>query len=433
MRKPAEAREGDTFRFSWDELEVVVSNVREASGDPTGIVDVAVNNGTRRALLAPTRLNLVAARSRAEIANALHRRGAFGGWEQQDWLDCFEVVCGRTYRLWKKGVPTIRLAEHTVSRVSRDIITRFAPAGETTILYGDGGSMKSTVALGLAIAVCEGRAMTERLAPTLRGPVIYLDWETTEDEMSERAQSLAAHFGLEGIPTDLHYRSMAQALADDIERVRADVDRLGAVMVVVDSLGWACGSEPEKASSAIATMNALKSLGSRTARVCVAHITHEGARQRTGGVEIFGSRFWRHGARATWETRTEEAGSGDANSATVGLFQRKVNRGMFRPPLALRFRFHPLGEALEELPFAVEDVRVADTSSDLTGRLPLTDRILGALEGGRLTVKQIADEAEATQAQVRARLSDLKKRGTVERDGSLWGRVRWQGDAWWEE
>jgi hypothetical protein len=281
--------------------------------------------------------------------------------------------------------------------------------------------MKSATALLAAMAVATGLPILHsgtELVPTQMGPVLYGDWETTDDEQYERALALAPHFGLERVPDDLHYLSMTGSIADNIARVKAEVDRLGAVLFVVDSLGWACGTEPETAAAAIGTMNALRSLGPNVTRLCVAHVSHAGAQKRTGSAEIFGSRFWRQGARRTIEARAEEAEAG-SNQAAVGLFQRKRNRGEFDKPIGLRFQFHPKGHALEELPHTVSRFDVRD-SADLSQRLSLRERIIEALTMERMTAKQLAEHTDDPYNAVRARLAEMQKSGKVVRQGKVW-------------
>ena len=131
-----ERREGDEYVYDTDrgDVRVVFGNVRESSGDLTAVVRAYYLNGRGpEPLMAPSRLNLVAPRSRAEVAKAIAARGEPMDLDAPAWGQIIEYCCGRTYVAWQRGAPTIRLAAHTVTRVSKDAITDFIPAGETAI------------------------------------------------------------------------------------------------------------------------------------------------------------------------------------------------------------------------------------------------------------------------------------------------------------
>src|SRR5260221_4993295 len=78
----------------------------------------------------------------------------------------------------------------------RWLATSRIPAGDVTILSGDGGGGKPTVALQLAVSV--ERGLGDWLGTTCEsGPVIFVSAEEPEHEMRRRLQRVARKRGLD--------------------------------------------------------------------------------------------------------------------------------------------------------------------------------------------------------------------------------------------
>lgn len=65
------------------------------------------------------------------------------------------------------------------------------PLNMPVILYGEGGSGKSTFAAAIAVSVQSGIVVVEGFIPR-RANVLYLDWEGDQDQINDRVRGVAA-------------------------------------------------------------------------------------------------------------------------------------------------------------------------------------------------------------------------------------------------
>ena len=108
--------------------------------------------------------------------------------------------------------------------------------------------------------------------------------------------------------------------APSIRRLIAEHD-IG--LVIVDSLGFARGGEPESADLTLRTFAAFRSFGVPT--LFVDHI----AKHATDKTHSFGSVFTRNSARLMWRMDAEDGTTAD--SKRLGLINTKWNRRFQRP------------------------------------------------------------------------------------------------------
>ena len=152
--------------------------------------------------------------------------------------------------------------------------------------------------------------------------------------------------------------------------IRAEVARIKPVLVTADSLGPACGAEPESADAAIRTLNALRSI--TPAKLVIAHVSKVMADQR-GAARPFGSVFVQNLPRNVWELRKGEDEETE-NILTVGLYHRKSNLGRLSSPFGLQFEFAE----------KTIQIRAAEVAQDarLRERAGLTYSIRASLRSG---------------------------------------------------
>jgi hypothetical protein len=191
------------------------------------------------------------------------------------------------------------------------------PMQHSTILFADGGSLKSLSALyGLGQLVRQGLTCT------------LFDWELDACDHRRRLERL---FG--DIPRDLLYMRCERPLVYEAERLRRYIRQNGILYAVLDSIGFGTDGPPEAAEHALGYNRALRSLGIGT--LLTAHVTKSGeqADQRP-----FGSAFWHNSARSTWFGKLG-ARSPDGRILTVGLFHRKTNVERLHPAVGLEVEF----------------------------------------------------------------------------------------------
>jgi hypothetical protein len=388
--EPVSERLGHGHRISWPAHDVVltVTGFREHSEGIAGEVlvtcaGVEVPGGWGK-------VNLASPRSRDELGKRLTHAAP-----KIPWPVIVERTCRLSVEAARAGNPTVVVVPR-MRTGPRYLVDPLAPAGETTVLAGDGGAGKSYLAVALALAVCADARLPGSMRAELHGPVLFLDWESTEEEFAERALYLATGLGCR--VRDLHYKAMVAPLTAELAAVQADVHRLGAVAVVVDSLAPASGPEPEGADAAVRTMTALRSLAPAS-RVVVAHVSKASA-DGGGPARPFGSVFIQNLARSVWEGRRSDEESGD--DLLLGLYHRKVNAGRKHRPLTLRLSF-----GADAVTLSAADMTEAP---DLLDRTSLVHRLRTALARDPQSVEALAESLGVPLDTVRRTLNRYRSK-----------------------
>lgn len=406
---PDETREGDDVTFRWAEhaVEICVSACHEGSEGLHAEITVQAHG----AELHWSRLNLTSTPAREGLRKKLDEAAP-----AVPWRELLERVCRRAATLAREGEPVVELRLVVAAREPY-LVEPFAPRGETSLLFGDGGAGKSLLLTVLALAVATGKTLPGGIRPTLMGPVLLVDYETCREEKEEIVAHLAAGLGIHAgdLGGRIHYHAMSRALADEGRRLRADVMRLGVVLLGVDSAGPAAGSEPESADSAIRLMNTLRSVGAVT-RMMVAHLTKVAADQR-GPARPIGSVYYQNIARSVWELRRSAEDTDD--DLVIGLYHRKVNRGRLHAPLSLRFHFEP-----DRITMHSADLAEAP---DLLARTSLPHRIRAILASGAQPTQAVVEGLDAAEATVTRTLRRLAVKNQIIRIGPTpaGGQVLW--------
>jgi hypothetical protein len=400
-------RAGDEIAFTWPAQALTLSftGLRESS---EGVhAELSVVSGVLGEIHW-SRINLSSSPAREQLVRKLAQ--ALPG---APWRAILERACRDAAREIRAGEPVVTLLPRRAPDETRYLVPKLLLAGETNLLYADGGHGKSLLALAIGAAVATQSALPGGLKPSVRVPVMLLDWESYRAEHEDR---LARYY--EGLdvaePPQILYRPMARALADEIARIRAEVARHRVGLVIVDSFAPACGAEPEGSDAAIRLMNALRSLAPAT-RLLLAHVSKASAEARTGLTRAFGSVFVMNLARNAWELRRADEDGG--SDLVLAAFHRKANAGPLLPPLGFRFQFQGALTTLH-----AHDIGQAP---ELAARASLAFRIRTALAAGSRTVADLAETIEASEDSVSRTLRRLTSKGVViqlgDRKPFAWG------------
>jgi hypothetical protein len=320
----------DTFEyyFEGDGVRLIFTNVRESSGDLLAELDVQGQGPAGWGhLLGPVRVNLVSTQARTTLERHLRDRMS----SPVPWALRLEETFTRTVRTWRTGQPVVDLADVLPRGGSPYLVTRLLPRGETTVIFGDGGTLKSALALATALAVCTGTPLARGLVPTATSNVLLVDYETSDEEQHDRLSSMARGWGLDSIPRGIYYLGQARSVVDDISRFRREVARNDIGFLITDSLLPAAGDDAKDDRVAVATMNALRSLGPEVTRLAITHITKAAAADRAGRATPYGNVMWQNLARSAWEVRLAES-QREENAAYVGLYHPQGQPRPLVPP-----------------------------------------------------------------------------------------------------
>jgi hypothetical protein len=341
---------------------------RERWGDLTGELTVTCKLPGARTVnsdgvISVAKFGVSDLRTREERAKYLRERAQTN---DIDWLGLLEDFCHRVLASERSGQPAVHLRD--LDRPSPD--EEFDVDGfrllrrHPVILFGDGGSAKSYLALWAAGHL------------SLRGfHVLYADWEFAGEEHRERLERL---FG-QPMP-DVRYARCERPLVAECERLRRIVADEQIDYAILDSIAFACDGPPEAAEVAAAYYRAVRLLG--VGSLHIAHIT----KSEGGDQKPFGSTFWHNGARTTWYAQ-RSAESQDGRIVSVGLFNRKSNIGPQRPAIAFELAFEPDRTLVRRVEAASVD--------DFAAKIPIAQRMAHLLRGGARTIAEIAAELEA--------------------------------------
>ncbi len=292
------------------------------------------------------------------------------------WGDMLEEVRQRVLAEERKGAPSIDL--RTVSAQSSteaeyEICGLSLPADHATILFGDGGTGKSLLAL---------RILSELAASGRR--VGLFDWELSDTTHRRRLEAIN---GPE-MP-DIRYARFDRPLVHELDRAQRIVreDRLD--FVVLDSIGYGTAGAPESAEAALDYFRAWRQL--RVGGLLLAHVT----KAENGDQRPFGSTFWHNSARSTWNLKLAST-SPDGQTLHLAAFHRKSNLGRLRPPVGLRLEF-------QEDRVHVVNVDAASID-EVAASLPMHVRLRGVLKTGARTIGELAEELDAKQETVKKAL-----------------------------
>jgi hypothetical protein len=281
-----------------------------------------------------------------------------------DWAEIIEEMCRWTVNTHRSGPPSIDL--RTATPPPPDDVRTIHGLGfslrQPTMLYGDGGSLKSYLALWIA-----GTLSRQGLRPLLA------DWEMEAGDHLARLRGL---FG-DNMPYVEYLRCELpmSAMVDHLSRTIADkrIDYL-----IADSVGFACDGPPEQADVALRYGSAVRQL-----RIGSMHLAHVVKNREEADYGPFGSRFWFNLARRVYQVKREDV-AGPAQR--VSVITRKNNSGDPKaPPLAFAVDFSRGGV----------EIRPCEPAAHVPARasVPYRMRILNLLEeSGPMTYASIARE-----------------------------------------
>jgi hypothetical protein len=401
MIEPWHTRDSGAHRYEWADPERLILEFdlirTERSGEVTAELLVTSTAPAIGGTIHHARVNLVSTRSRAELAKHLGTRVPA---LSLDWSQVIEYACRETVLAYRAGAPAILLRDAPEPEAGAFLIPPFVLARMPTLMFGDGGSAKSLIALAAGLTVHTGRPLLGLDAvDQLR--VGFLDWEMDAVEHRVRARSLL------GEESDLVYVPCARPLAEDVDRLRRIVRQHAIGYLIVDSVALACDGPPEAAEVAGRFFGALRELG--LGSLLVAHVNRSGDTDRP-----FGSAFWHNGARLTWYVKRESViGS---NRLTVGLFNKKSNVG----PLAAPMGF--------DVTFAPDDIGITRTDvadiPDIAQHVPVRFRLEAEMRLGAKTITELATGLGTPVDTVKKTLERHEGRAFVRMPGTD-GVYRW--------
>jgi hypothetical protein len=411
------SRQGLGYVMSLPDIagEISVASVHRERGDLRGEIAISCGlPGTRShdGQLHAGRMNLSSVTNRQATAKYVAERAGDLG---VDWRDLLEDFCARVLRAERERRPVVRVGDRPQRIAPRFQVEPIIPFHRVTTLFGAPGSGKSTLAVALGVSVQTGIVVVPGWRPTPTN-VLYLDWETDEDDIDEKVKAIAAGAGIEDTVTFAYLACHGRSLADQLEYVVGAVQENAAGFVIVDSTIHAAGtSSSEGADAAETTLRLYTSFALLQATVVVIdHITKASAQDPSRPATPYGSVFKEAMARQAFEVRRAD-GAGDRSS--IALYNTKAS---------LDRRSAPIGLSVEQTTSRIV-YRREDVTGDLLKPLSIASQVEAVLRSGALHYNEIAEIVELDDHKVRAVLSRHKGTRFVQLGEGKWGLVRHAG------
>ncbi len=390
-RAPELADLGNGFSVHWPDSNIrfLVEYLTRQSQGIVAEFTVLVGDKT---LCEAQRINLNAGMAR--VAKKVHEYD--GRLRLPDWTRLIEATAVLVLRRFREGEPPHRLNADTPVETLSYQLNPLVFSRKVTILYGDGGLGKSSLALLMGMLVSTGETVAGLSA--VRGRVLYVDYEDSLSVHARRRAAIATcHPALKS--AELVYQTHHEPIWNILPTLLRLVQLERIDFIILDSLAAAtCGDA--SAEAATKAFRALRMLNRGS--LVLAHIPKMSEQQQEAG--IYGSVFYKNFARSTWELKKEQEVGAD--ESVLGLFNRKSNLSRLHPPIGLRVRQNGTNTAM-----AYEACDLNQTL-ELERGLPIASRIRNFLEkdGGVYTAKEISDSLSAPLSTVKSTLSRENQR-----------------------
>lgn len=308
-----------------------LTHLKRSRGDLTGELSVETNIKnvkTHKGVLHVARFNVLSSSSRSSLARMLEKRTPD---QDMDWFDGLEWLCQNVILSETRGEPIDEVGLRPSTPPGQQwMVEPLVLKGRPSMIFGPGGVGKSLLGLTCALSVACGREIIPGIAPAVKGPVLYLDWETTADVINDRIVSIANGHGFK--PTGMLYRRCVRPLADDAEELSSIVAEKKVVMVVVDSAAYAMGAQGEYGDaneSVLRLHEALRLIGATS--LIIDHVNKTDQRAKPGTATPYGSAYKTNAVRISWEVRKAPS----ANGLAINLYHAKSNDTRQLEPIGL--------------------------------------------------------------------------------------------------
>jgi DNA polymerase-1 len=272
--------------------------------------------------------------------------------------------------------------------------------------------------LHFAISVASPEITEWAGMPITTTPVIYGDFELTEDEHLRRAQEISAGLGLDDVPPDFHYLQLGGHPSREALAVSAtECARLEAGLFIADSVGYALAGDSEVSRDVLKffsrEIEGIKATGATV--LLVDHQAKVIKGEKYSDKQAFGSVYKTNSVRSAFQLRGEWGDN--KSSVEITFSHRKANLGRRLDPFTLEIQFADENVTVRRKGEPNPDPDVQPTARDLI--------VAGLKEIGRGTCEDIAETAEQLEVKtVRNSIKDLVERGLAEDTGEKRGREK---------
>src|SRR5215208_5797076 len=279
------------------------------------------------------------------------------------------------------------------------------------IVFGAGGVAKSFGVLSAGVAIASASGIEDWLGLRVleHGHVLYLDFELDTSEQHRRVRDVCAGLGVP-IPKRLAYLSgLGVPTPKAFKKAQDFVGHYSAKAIIIDSLGLALEGDMERGRDVLAFYRTYIDPLRRAGTVPFI-VDHEGklqAGEKHKNKSPIGSAYKAWAARNVLQFELDEY---DKENSALDIRVRQT-RTNFSPvdPFGVRFTF-------EDKKVSITPRELLDTELIEEERMPMKDRIIGALRVGPATNVELQTLTGAGDGTIRNKLSELIQAGVVVAD-----------------
>lgn len=373
MSEPRLENQGNRYVFTWAEEQIVIQLSKfyeNKDGSRLCTLLVTTSNPSFNPHITQTRFNLSSSMVRAKLKNELST-----AYPDPNWGEMLETVSLHALRLLESGEPVQELwTSDEDFQPTEFLVNPIVLKDHPTIIFGEKGVGKSTIALTLAACLClpwHDNPLGLEIENKTHN-VLLLDWEQSKSVVGWSLKELQRGMSLPVF--HILYRRCYQTLAKDLDQIQNHINETGADVLIIDSMALACGGELKEAAAALGFYSALRQLD--TTSIIIGQTSKDDSREK----KVFGSTFFEYLARAVWEVRKLPISTLDKNIMDIALIHRQGN--YTQEFESIGFRLHRGNDGL----------RISRTEPDLTSLYESVNRQQQAkatLAGGAMDINEL--------------------------------------------
>jgi hypothetical protein len=384
--------------FIWPNDQIIVDAQRFTD---KGQAEITIwwDNPTQRLIVAQDRIDLLSPSSKRTFIGQLKNANNALQYIHWDWI--VRCITWKVMDSIRKGPPVEEIWPVEGSILAPEYLVQpLLYLNHPTVIFGDYGSLKSTVALLIAFIAQlpyqnNGLGLITKDNPA---NTLYLDLEGDSPMFTKRWSALSRGFKIEA-QMPILYRRMDAKVADSIDTIQQIVVENKIRFIIIDSLGPAVKGNLNEPEPAMDYNQALRKLG-----ITSLTLAHNSKDPLTKQRSIFGSVFFSNLARSIWQCKVEGERQPDDDQAIISLKQIKASFSQLYGTLGYTFKF-------TDNSITVGKTDLKDTA--LAGELPLTWQIKNLLKGGAMQASEIADLTDKPINTIRVTLSRMKAKKEI--------------------
>ena len=289
------------------------------------------------------------------------------------------------------------------------LLNPFIAASGVTVLFGPGGTGKSTLAVAMALSVMTGEPVIGEEVNRI-GPVLWLDYEADENEVFERELALRRGVGMgdKDTPYLLHYMKVGAKFVDSVSVIRRQILDTDSVLLVVDSVANARRGDAFGPEDTVHMFAVMGSMGVPV--LAIDHMTKE-ASKKGDMSSPYGTVFTSNEARLTWGVVEAENGS-TPDDKQLNMVMAKQNRFRGGRPRGVVLGYESFPTGIVKVLKITENEGVWD---DGLSTLQRVMRVLRQSPAQWFMIHEIVERSESGQKSVEKEVRRLFEEDVIER------------------